>query len=134
MLGQRLRMHPKVQLLEGYQVQEIEASGGAVHALVVAQRHEVQRIPVEAVFVDLGLVPSTQLVRHLVQMDTQGFIIVDAQNRTSLPGLFAAGDVTSAIGEQILIAIGEGARAAVSAYDYILAQRLQLSVAALQAT
>jgi alkyl hydroperoxide reductase subunit AhpF len=56
-------------------------------------------------------------------MDPQGFIIVDAQNRTSLPGLFAAGDVTSALGEQILIAIGEGARAAVSAYDYILAQR-----------
>jgi len=133
-LGQRLRMHPKVQLLEGYHVQEIEASGGAVHAIVVAQRDEVQRIPVAAVFVDLGLVPNTQLVRHFVQMDPQGFIIVDAQNRTSLPGLFAAGDVTSTIGEQILIAIGEGARAAVSAYDYILAQRLRLSMATLCAT
>jgi thioredoxin reductase len=133
-LGQRLRTHPKVRLLEGYHVQAIEGSRGAVHAIVVAQREEVQRIAVEAVFVDLGLVPNTQLVRHLVQIDTQGFIIVDAQNRTSLPGLFAAGDVTSAIGEQILIAIGEGARAAVSAYDYILAQRLPLSGAALRAT
>lgn len=51
---------------------------------------------------------------------------MDDQNQTSRPGLCAAGDVTSAIGEQILIAIGEGARAAQSAYDYIPAQRLGL--------
>ena len=126
LLGQRLRADPRVYLLEGYTIAEVEASAGAVHAILVTRRGTMQRLPVQAVFVDLGLVPNTQMVRQLVQLDAQGFIVVDDQNRTSRPGLFAAGDVTSVIGEQILIAIGEGTRAAQSAYDYILAQRLGL--------
>ena len=126
LLGQRLRADPRVHLLEGYTVAEVEASAGTVYAILVARRDAVQRLPVQAVFVDLGLVPNTEMVRRLVQLDAQGFIVVNDQNQTSLPGLFAAGDVTSVVGEQILIAIGEGARAAQSAYDYILAQRLGL--------
>lgn len=132
-LGQRLRMHPKVHLLEGYQVTAIEANAGAVHAIIVSRHGAGQRIPVQAVFVDLGLVPNTQMVRQLVRLDEQGFVIVDAHHQTSRPGLFAAGDVTSAVGEQILIAIGEGAMAAQSAYTYILAQRLGLEGNALGA-
>jgi thioredoxin reductase len=126
-LGQCLCAQPHVQFLEGYHVTAVEASEGAVHAIMVARHHATQRLPVQAVFVDLGLVPNTQMVRHLVQLDAQGFIVVDDRNRTSLPGLFAAGDVTSAVGEQMLIAIGEGTRAALSAYDYILAQRLGMA-------
>lgn len=126
LLGQRLRAHPRVHLVEGYTVTEIETSAGTVNAVIVTRRGATQRLPVQAVFVDLGLIPNTQMVRQLVHLDEQGFIVVDDGNRTSLPGLFAAGDVTSAIGEQILIAIGEGARAAQSAYDYILAQRLEM--------
>jgi thioredoxin reductase (NADPH) len=131
LLGQRLRADRRVQLLEGYTVIEVEASAGAVHAVLVARHDAVQRLPVQAVFVDMGLVPNTQMVRQLVQLDEHGFIIVDDQNQTSQPGLFAAGDVTSALCEQILIAIGEGGRAAQSAYDYILAQRLGLEGKAL---
>jgi len=133
LLGQRLRADRRVHLLEGYTVTEVETSAGAVHAILVTRHGAVQRLPVQAVFVDLGLVPNTQMVRQFVQLDEHGFIVVDAQNQTSRPGLFAAGDVTSAIGEQILIAIGEGARAAQSAYDYILAQRLGLEGKALGA-
>jgi thioredoxin reductase (NADPH) len=129
-LGQRLRAHPKVHVLEGYQATAIEANAGAVQAIVVSRSGSAQRIPVQAVFVDLGLVPNTEMLRHLVSLDEQGFILVDDHNRTSRPGLFAAGDVTSAIGEQVLIAIGEGARAAQSAYDYVLAQRLGLESSA----
>jgi thioredoxin reductase len=125
-LGRRLRAHPKVRVLEGYQVSAIEASAGAVHAIVVGRGGAGQRIPVQAVFVDLGLVPNTQMVRQLAPLDDQGFIVVDDHQQTAQPGLFAAGDVTSALGEQILIAVGQGAGAAQSAYDYILAQRLGL--------
>ena len=126
-LGQRLRTDPRVHVLEGYTVSEVESSAGAVHAIRVAQRGGMaQRLPVQAVFVDLGLVPNTQMVRQLVRLDEHGFIVVDDRNQTSLPGLFAAGDVTSRVCEQILIAIGEGARAAQSAYDYTLVQRLGL--------
>ena len=111
-LGQCLRADSRVELLEGYTVTEVESSAGEVRAIQVARNHHVQRLPVQAVFVDLGLVPNTQIVRQLVQLDDHGFIAIDDQNQASLPGLFAAGDVTNAICEQILIAIGAGARAA----------------------
>ena len=129
-LGQRLRADPRVHLLEGYTVSEVESSGGTVHAIRVAQRGTVHRLPVQAVFVDLGLVPNTQMVRQLVRVDEHGFIMVDERNQTSLPGLFAAGDVTSRVCEQIMIAIGEGARAAQGAYDFSLVQRLGLTAKA----
>jgi thioredoxin reductase (NADPH) len=75
---------------------------------------------VDAAFVDLGLAPNSTMVRRIVQTDLDGFIWVDDRNTTTQPGLFAAGDATTAFGEQVLIAIGEGARAALSAYDYLL--------------
>jgi len=63
------------------------------------------------------------IVRRIAQTDPDGFISVDERNATTTPGLFAAGDVTIALGEQIMIAIGEGARAALSAYDYLLGRQ-----------
>jgi thioredoxin reductase (NADPH)/alkyl hydroperoxide reductase subunit F len=125
-LGQRLCADPRVHVLDGYVVLDVEASAGAVHAILVARPDAAQRIPVQAVFVDLGLIPNTRMVRQLVRLDDRGFIVVDEHNQSSLPGLFAAGDVTSVICEQIMIAVGEGARAAQSAYDYTLVQRLGL--------
>ena len=56
----------------------------------------------------------------MADLDDQGRVIVDNLNRTTCPGLFAAGDVTNAFAEQVLIAVGEGAKAALSAYDYLL--------------
>lgn len=123
-LARPLRAHPKVHMLEGYQIAEVETAGGSVNAILVTRGDGVQRLPVQALFVAQGLVPNSQLVRQLARLDADGFVLVDEDNRTSLPGLFAAGDVTSMVAEQIVIALGEGARAAVSAYDYILAQRM----------
>jgi thioredoxin reductase len=132
-LGQRLRADPRVHILEGYSVIDVEANSGTVYAIRVTRQALVQRLPVQAVFVDLGLVPNSHLVRQLVRLDQHGFIIVDDRNQTSLPGMFAAGDVTNRMCEQILIAIGEGARAAQGAYDYTLVQRLGLDSRAIDA-
>jgi alkyl hydroperoxide reductase subunit F len=63
--------------------------------------------------------PNTDMVAGLVNVDIQGRIIVDCQNRTNVPGIFAAGDVTNTT-EQVLVALGEGAKAAISAYEYLL--------------
>jgi len=63
------------------------------------------------------------IVRRIAQTDPDGFISVDERNATTTPGLFAAGDVTIALGEQIMIAIGDGARSALSAYDYLLGKQ-----------
>ena len=117
----RLRRHPHVEILEGYEVQEVTGTQ-SIEQLVVARNEQTRQLQVDAVFVDLGLVPNSTFVRPLVQTDPDGFIWVDERNGTTLPGLFAAGDVTTAFGEQILIALGDGARAALSAYDYLLRQ------------
>lgn len=75
-------------------------------------------LPVEAVFVEIGLVPNSDLVRDLVHVNARGEVEVDGNCRTGLPGLYAAGDVTNTFGKRILIAAGEGAKAvlAISAY------------------
>lgn len=119
-LARALRYRPNVEVLEGYLVKEI-AGPLSVEELVVEREGQIRRLSVDAAFVDLGLIPNSGVVRRIVQTDYDGFIWVDDRNGTSLPGLFAAGDVTTAFGEQVLIAIGEGARAALSAYDYVLA-------------
>jgi alkyl hydroperoxide reductase subunit F len=71
-------------------------------------------------FVELGLVANSQIVEGLVELDAEGRIRVDPMGRTSVPGIFAAGDVTTNYAEQVLIAVGDGAKAALSAYDYLL--------------
>jgi alkyl hydroperoxide reductase subunit AhpF len=78
---------------------------------------------VDAAFVDLGLVANSDFVRAIVHTDEHGFIKINERNATLVPGLFAAGDVTNVAVEQKLIAVGEGAKAAVNAYDYILWRR-----------
>lgn len=76
-------------------------------------------IPVEAVFVEIGLVPSSDLVRDLVHVNAWGEVEVDRNCRTGLPGLFAAGDVTNTFGKRILIAAGEGAKAVLAVTEYL---------------
>lgn len=120
-LAHTLEQRPNVEVFDGYRVKEII---GNFHTgeVVIERDGQTRSLGVDAAFVDLGLQPNTGMVRGLVEMDAQGFIKVDHQNATSQPGLFAAGDVTTAFGEQVIIAMGEGARAALSAYDYLLAE------------
>jgi thioredoxin reductase (NADPH) len=120
-LGIAVRYLPNVDVLEGYQVIEVQGAF-QVEALVVTRAGQTRRLEVDAAFVDLGLRPNSACVAHLPLIDRAGFIEVDDGGATALPGLFAAGDATTAFGEQLLVAIGQGARAAVSAYDYLLAR------------
>ena len=71
-------------------------------------------------FIEMALMPMSQMVAELVKLDERGRIIVDCANRTNVPGIFAAGDVTDTFAEQVLVAVGEGAKATLSAYDYLL--------------
>jgi thioredoxin reductase len=122
-LGYALRQHPAVQIFAGYEVAEIFGLQ-RVEELVLRGHGETRRLSVRHAFVDLGLVPRSALVQKLVQTNQRGFVVVDEHNATTLPGLFAAGDVTTQPGEQVLAAIGDGARAAMSAHQYIMIQRL----------
>jgi alkyl hydroperoxide reductase subunit AhpF len=120
-LGHSLVAMRSVVLLEGYQVEAVNGNQYA-RSLVLRKDGQLHELAADAFFVELGLVPNSSLVASLVERDALGRIKIDARNRTSAPGLFAAGDVTNAYAEQVLIAIGEGAKAALSAYEYLLEQ------------
>ncbi|MDE2605810.1 MAG: alkyl hydroperoxide reductase subunit F [Burkholderiales bacterium] len=81
---------------------------------------EEKRVDLEGVFVQIGLVPNTEWLKGAVELSRFGEIIVDARGRTSLPGVFAAGDCTAVPYKQIIIAAGDGAKAALAAFDHLI--------------
>ncbi len=82
--------------------------------------HQVQKLAVDAIFVAIGLSPNTSLVKHLVSLNKKGEIKINPDCSTNVPGLFAAGDVTNVFGKRIIIASGEGAKAAIAAQKYLI--------------
>jgi len=120
-MARALADRANVEVLPGYRVAEVIGSA-SVEALVVTRDGAMRRLVVDAAFVDIGLMPNSSIVAALVETDGAGFIRVDQHTATSVPGIFAAGDVATTFGEQVLIAIGDGARAGLAAYDYLLAQ------------
>ncbi len=118
-VGQKVLSAENVVVKRHSEVIEIK---GDDYARSVVIRHEtrVQEMPTDAIFIENQLIPNSDLVLDLVQVDECGFIIVDARNRTTMPGLFAAGDVTNALAFQVLMGLGDGEKAALSAFDYLL--------------
>jgi alkyl hydroperoxide reductase subunit AhpF len=88
--------------------------------VIITQDGRQQEILTDVVFVEKQLIPHSELVLDLVDVDECGFIKVDERNRTSLPGFFAAGDVTNAMAFQVLMGLGDGEKAALTAFDYLL--------------
>jgi len=84
--------------------------------------NEKKTIELEGIFIQIGLLPNTDFIKNIVDLSRFGEIIVDNHNQSSLPGLFAAGDVTTVPYKQIIIAMGEGARASLGAFDYLIRQ------------
>ena len=120
-LGRRVAAAGNVTVLEGYTVERVNGDDYA-RSLLLAHGAEKRELTADAFFVELDLVPQSELVAEIVDRDERGRIKVDCANRTSAAGVFAAGDVTNVFAEQVLIAIGEGAKAALAAYEYLLTQ------------
>jgi thioredoxin reductase len=120
-LGRRVAAAGNVTVLEGYTVERVNGDDYA-RSLILAHGAEKRELTADAFFVELDLVPQSELVAEIVDRDERGRIKVDCANRTSAAGVFAAGDVTNVFAEQVLIAIGEGAKAALAAYEYLLTQ------------
>jgi len=119
-LGRKLKTATNVTVLEKYRVSEIKGDGYADRVVVKGPDGKEIEIQTDGTFVEMALMPNSQMVAHLVALDEQGRIKVDCYARTSQPGIFAAGDVTDTYAEQVLVAVGDGAKAALSAYDYLL--------------
>jgi alkyl hydroperoxide reductase subunit F len=119
-LGRRLQLAPHVTLLENWQPVAVEGDTFARQLVVRAPDGEDRTLDVDAIFIELGLKPHSELVRDWVRVDDQGRVVVNGSTETSVSGLFAAGDVTHLPAEQVVIAIGEGAKAALAAYEYLI--------------
>jgi alkyl hydroperoxide reductase subunit F len=118
---ERVTGYRNVRVYENSTVEQF-AGGSAVENVVIRRRAEDKRttIPVTGMFISIGMEPNSGLVASLVDINQSGEIRIGPGCSTSCPGLFAAGDVTDAFGKRIIIASGEGAKAALSARGYIL--------------
>ena len=121
-LVRKLKSLPNVTILSNVQTTEITGAAGKVNGLRYTERAsgQSQLIALEGVFVQIGLVPNTEWLKGTLELSKHGEIVIDARGQTSLPGVFAAGDVTTVPFKQIIIATGEGAKAALSAFDYLI--------------
>ncbi len=121
-LQRKLRSLPNVRVIVSAQTTEVHGAGGKVNALSYRDRNsgETHRIQLEGVFVQIGLLPNTEWLKGTVALSPRGEIEVDARGQTSLPGVFAAGDATTVPYKQIIIAMGEGSKAALSAFDHLI--------------
>jgi len=121
-LGQKLQTAGNVKIMKDCEIVEVLGDDYARKLILRDASGKLKEFPADAMFVEKALTPNTKMVAGLVELDKQGRIIIDCGCRTNVPGLFAAGDVTNNYAEQVLIAVGEGAKAALSAYDYLLPQ------------
>jgi NADH-dependent peroxiredoxin subunit F len=119
-IAAKLRGLSNVSIMEAHQVVEIKGDQFAKSLLVKDAQGKTTELVADGTFVEMALVPNSQIVADLVALDEQKRIIIDCGNRTNVPGIFAAGDVTNTYAEQVLVAVGEGAKAALSAFDYLL--------------
>jgi alkyl hydroperoxide reductase subunit F len=106
------------------QTTEITGSDGKVSGIDFTDRAsgEQKHVELEGVFVQIGLVPNSEWLKGTLELSRHGEIVVDSRGQTSLPGVFAAGDVTTVPFKQIIIATGDGAKAALGAFDHLIRQ------------
>ena len=122
-LQKKLRSLSNVEIVTNGQTTEITGANGKVDGLVVKDRAsgEERRVELEGVFIQIGLVPNTEwLTDSGLDLTKFGEIAVDEEGRTNIPGVFAAGDVTTVPYKQIVVAMGDGSKAGLSAFDYLI--------------
>ena len=123
-LVDRVTRLAKVEVLLNYDTLEI-LGAQQVTGLRVRSRddHSERTLAVDGVFIEIGLLPNTGFAMDVLALNASGEIIIDCQTHTGVPGVFAAGDVTNVRDKQVLVAAGEGVKAALQAHDYLLAER-----------
>ncbi len=117
----RIKGTEKITPIFEHQVEEIRGEA-QVRGIVIRSLNtqEVRELKVGGVFIEVGLIPNSELARGVVELSDAGEIVVDCACQTSMPGIFAAGDVTTVPEKQIVVAAGEGAKAALSAHKFLL--------------
>lgn len=121
-LQRKLYSLPNVRVIVSAQSTEVTGDGQKVNGLSYRDRGTgaLHHLELEGIFVQIGLLPNSDWLRGTLELSSRGEIVVDERGQTSLPGVFAAGDVTTVPYKQIIIAMGEGSKAALSAFDYLI--------------
>ena len=121
-LVKKLESLPNVNIIVNAQTTAVNGDGQKVTGLTYTDRAsgESRQLELSGIFVQIGLLPNTGWLKGTVELSPRGEIVVDSHGRTSVPGVFAAGDVTTVPYKQIIIAMGEGAKASLSAFDHLI--------------
>ena len=121
-LQNKLNSLANVTIIKSALTTEVLGDGQKVKALVYQDRStdELHSVELEGIFVQIGLLPNSDWLKGVIELSPRGEIIVDAKGGTNVPGIFAAGDVTTVPYKQIVIAVGEGAKASLSAFDHLI--------------
>lgn len=121
-LQEKARSMSNIDIIMQAQTTEVSGNGDEVTGLQYTDRStgDSKAIELAGIFVQIGLVPNSEFLRDTIELTERGEVIVDARGETSLSGLYAAGDVTTVPFKQIIIAMGEGSKAALGAFDYLM--------------
>ncbi len=121
-LQSKLNSLPNVTVIKSAQTTEVTGDGQKVNGLRYKDRvtGEEKQVELEGIFVQIGLLPNTDWLKGSVELSKFGEIVIDAKGQTSVPGVFAAGDCTTTPYKQIIIAMGSGATASLSAFDHLI--------------
>lgn len=121
-LQRKLRSLSNVSIITSAQTTEIHGDGKRVTGLSYRNRTDdtMEKVDLDGVFIQIGLVPNTEWLQGAVDLSAHGEIVIDGRGQTSVPGVFAAGDATTVPYKQIIIAAGDGAKAALSAFDHLI--------------
>jgi alkyl hydroperoxide reductase subunit F len=130
-LQKKLKSLANVRTITSAQTTEIHGDGKKVNGLSYTDRGngESHKLELEGVFVQIGLIPNTEWLKGTLDLSRFGEIEVNARGETSVPGVLAAGDVTTVPFKQIVIAVGEGAKASLAAFDYLVRSSVDEPVA-----
>ena len=121
-LQNKLYSLPNVTVIKNAQTTEVNGDGQKVNGLSYKDRttDQIHTVELEGIFVQIGLLPNTDWLKGTIELSRFGEIVVDAKGQTNVPGVFGAGDCTTVPYKQIVIAVGEGAKASLSAFDHLI--------------
>ena len=121
-LQTKLRSLPNVTVITEALTTEVIGDGQKVSGISYKSRQtdEIKHVELEGIFVQIGLLPNSDWLKGTVELSDRGEVVIDARGQTSVPGVFAAGDCTTVPYKQIIIAMGAGATASLSAFDHLI--------------
>lgn len=116
----RVKESEKIEVITEAETTEFSGEQFIKNLKYKTKAGEIKELAVDGVFIEIGWEPSAEFVKDLVSLNQLGEIVIDKENKTNVPGIFAAGDVTDVLEKQIIIAAGEGAKAALNAWKYLV--------------